>query len=118
MKAARGLEMTQSQLVMLVLGGLHATVTPFVEITQPTTVDELLRCPAARNGKSAPSIERDVMTYDIGPAGGVCSEAEREMPRVNAYSGRQSPERSGNRPSPGGPIPVLHPSALLTEPLI
>ena len=79
LKAARGLEMTQSQLVRLVLGGLHATVTPFVEITQPMTVDELIRCPAARNGMSAPSIERDVMTYDIGPAGGVCSEAEREM---------------------------------------
>ena len=38
-----------------VLGGLHATVTPFVEITQPTTVDELLRSPAAINGMAGAS---------------------------------------------------------------
>ena len=57
LKAARGLEMTQAQLVRLVLGGLHTTVTPFVEITQPTTVDELLQCPAARNGMSAPAYD-------------------------------------------------------------
>ena len=70
--------------------------------TQPTTVDELLRCPAAINGMSAaPSIERDVMAHDIGPAGGACDEAEREMPRINAYSSRHSPERSGSQPDSG-----------------
>ena len=83
------------------MGGLHATVTPFVEIMQPTTVDELLRCPVAINGMSAPSIERDVMAHDIGPAGGACDEAEREMPRINAYRGRHSPERSGSQHASG-----------------
>ena len=83
------------------MSGLHATVTPIVEITQPTTVDELLRCPAEINGMSAPSIEHDVMAHDIGPAGGACDEAEREMPHVNAYSGRHSPERSGSQHASG-----------------
>ena len=97
LKAARGLEMTQAQLVRLVLGGLHATVTPFVEITQPTTVEELLRCPASRNGMAAPAIERDVMAYDIGPTGEACDEAEQDASRVNAYSGRYIPDRSGSQ---------------------
>ena len=101
LKAARGLEMTQAQLVRLVLGGLPATVTPFVEITQPTTVDELLRCPAAINGMSAPSIKHNVMAHDIGPVGGACDEAEWEIPRVNACSGRHSPERSGSQRDSG-----------------
>ena len=90
LKAARGLEMTQAQLVRLVLGGLHTTVTPFVEITQPTTVDELLRCPAARNGMSAPA-------YDSGPTGEACVQAEQDAPGVNAYSERYSQDRSGSQ---------------------
>ena len=72
MKAARGVEMTEAQLVRLVLGGLHEKVTPFVEMSQPETVEDLLRCPAAANGMIAPYIamERDVMAYttpNIGP---------------------------------------------------
>ena len=63
LKAARGLEMTQAQLVRLVLGGLHAKVTPFVEMSQPQTVEELLCCPAAAKGMTAPAMERDVMAY-------------------------------------------------------
>ena len=101
LKAARGLEMTQAQLVRrLVLGGLHATVTPFVEITQPTTVDELLRSPAAINGMAAPAMpmERDVMAHGIGPAG---DQAQRDMLRVNAYSGRHSTEQSGSQRGSG-----------------
>ena len=98
LKAARGLEMTQAQLVRLVLGGLHTTVTPFVEITQPTTVDELLRCPAARNGMAAPAIERDVMAYDSGrPTSEACVQAEQDASGVNAFSGRYSQDRSGSQ---------------------
>ena len=48
-----------------VLGGLHEKVTPFVEMLHSETVEELLRCPAAANGMTAPAIERDVMgIYD------------------------------------------------------
>ena len=61
LKAARGLEMMQAQLVRLVLGCLHAKVTPFVEMSQPQTVEELLCCPAAAKGMTAPAMERDVM---------------------------------------------------------
>ena len=100
MKAARGLEMSQAQKVRVVLGGLHPTVTPFVEQSQPATVDELLRCPAAITGMSAPTttteqitsvaslIEKrlaewmnDVMAYathDGGPTGQESGRAERE----------------------------------------
>ena len=60
LKAARGLEMMQAQLVRLVLGGLHAKVTPFVKMSQPQTVEELC-CPAAAKGMTAPAMERDVM---------------------------------------------------------
>ena len=54
LKASRGLEMSQSQLLRLVLGGLHPTVVPFVEQSQPESIDQLLQCPAARNGMTAP----------------------------------------------------------------
>ena len=98
LKAARGLEMTQAQLVRLVLGSLHTTVTPFVEITQPTTVDELLWCPATRNGMAAPAIERDVMAYDSGrPSSEACVQAEQDASDVNAFSGRYSQDRSGSQ---------------------
>ena len=54
LKASRGFDMSQAQLLRLVLGGLHPTVVPFVEQSQPESVDELLQCPAARNGMKAP----------------------------------------------------------------
>ena len=54
LKASRGFDMSQAQLLSLVLEGLHPTVVPFVEQSQPESVDELLQCSAARNGMKAP----------------------------------------------------------------
>ena len=45
--------------------------------------------------------ERDVMAHGIGPAGGACDQAQRDMPRVDAYSGRHSTERSGSQRGSG-----------------
>ena len=38
----------------VILGGFHSTVTPFGEQSRPQTVDEVLRCPSAVNGMTAP----------------------------------------------------------------
>ena len=89
LKAARGLEMTQAQLVRLVLGGLHAKVTPFVEMSQPQTVEELLCCPAAAKGMTAPAMERDVMactTHSIELTGHGSDRAEQVTTRDGEYA--------------------------------
>ena len=41
------------------------------------------------------------MAYDIGSASGACSQAERQMPHVNGYSGRHSAERPGSQHDAG-----------------
>jgi hypothetical protein len=89
LKAARGLEMTQAQLVRLVLGCLHAKVTPFVEMSQPQTVEELLCCPAAAKGMTAPAMERDVMactTHSIELTGHGSDRAEQVTTRDGEYA--------------------------------
>ena len=59
LKASRGLDMSQPQLLRLVLGGLHTTVVPFVEQSQPKSIEQLLQSPAARNGMTAPLDQSD-----------------------------------------------------------
>lgn len=50
LKAAGGLQLSEAQKVRVILGGLHSTVTPFVEQSCPQSVDDILKCPAAVNG--------------------------------------------------------------------
>ena len=56
LQAVGGLQLSEAQKVRVILGGLHSTVTPFVEQSRPQTVDEVLRCPAAVNGMTAPTV--------------------------------------------------------------
>ena len=55
LNAARGLQLTDMQKVRLIMGGLHETVAPFVEQSQPQSVQELLQCPAALSAMTAPA---------------------------------------------------------------
>ena len=90
LRAAHGLEMTQAQLVRLVLGGLHAKVTPFVEMSQPQTVEELLCCPAAANGMTAPAMEREVMactTHSIEQTAHGSDRAQHEPSHATTRDG-------------------------------
>ena len=50
LKAAGGLQLSEAQKVRVILGGLHSTVTPFVEQSCPQSVDDILKCPAGVNG--------------------------------------------------------------------
>ena len=97
LQAARGVEMTEAQLVRLVLGGLHEKVTPIVEMSQPETVEDLLRCPVAANGMTAPyvAMERNVMAYtkhNIGPTDNG-SDCEEQVPS-NAMTLDYAPGRT------------------------
>ena len=100
MKAACGLEMSQAQIVRVVLRGLHPTVTPFVEQLQPATVDELLRCPAAINGMSAPMKPTEQIT---SVASFIEKRLVERMNDVMAYAthdgrpmGQRAAERNGS----------------------
>ena len=52
---ARRLQLTEMQKVCIIMGGLHASVSPFVEQSQPQTIQELLQCPAALSAMAAPA---------------------------------------------------------------
>ena len=55
LNAARGLQLTDMQKVRLILGGLHETVAPFMEQSQPQSIQVLLQCPAAWSTMTAPA---------------------------------------------------------------
>ena len=100
LKAARGLEMMQAQLLRLVLGCLHAKVTPFVEMSQPQTVEELLCCLAAAKGMTAPAMERDVMactTHSIELTGHGSDRVEQVTTRDAPGRATRTIERNGRR---------------------
>ncbi|KAI0210811.1 hypothetical protein LSAT2_004411 [Lamellibrachia satsuma] len=55
LNTARRLQLTEMQKVCIIMGGLHASVLPFVEQSQPQTIQELLQCPAALSAMAAPT---------------------------------------------------------------
>ena len=103
LNAARGLQLTDSQKVRLIMGGLHETVAPFVEQSQPQSVQELLQCPAALSAMTAPAKAEITTEQQIATvASAIQEKIVAQLETRNHYRDTRdhTPERSPGRGRP------------------